>query len=560
MGYGTEDRDPQSARHLVGIAELGVDPIKHHRPAQPQRQAGGESQENDAGRRVPHRILRHDRVIEDARVRYGTLLRETRLVVVLLQTGEEVLRQRHLPLQPGLVDSAGRHGLYAPRILRHATPQLGVSPRELGHQLARQGRDRLPLERGHLGQAPLHQWVGIVVLVAQRPQLRLLRGQLVECLLQLHVLLHRPDDRQGFRRHTRVTRLREHPLERVTVLLHLLAVNLHREVILERWIVGAGASRGDARAARAPRRGGRERDRLHLKPLERLLGVEQVLVRGRQLLVQNLRQLGEFLAAQVRGDLHEPFGDPVDRGGNARGVFALQMHPQEVARGIRGDLEILTERARRVAHGRHGELDGAAGGDRAGGRCPGEAQTCADGISHRAVLHLDALVRRQRKGLAVAIHGEAIHARSILLRHAERLEQGRVLARLGRQEQTLVAHDLVEHAIGLEEIEPRLGLERLPGANRAALLSAALVGLVDPQRRLHHVLGLDEPGGRQAADRAHDGHHRDQPLETRDGTQHAAPVDAGLRLGESLAESHVGARGQGGRRGHGGHRRAGVQR
>src|SRR5205823_13780919 len=60
--YGTEDRDPQSARHLVGIAKLGVDPIEHDGPAQPQRQAGGESQEHDARGRVPHRVLRHDRV------------------------------------------------------------------------------------------------------------------------------------------------------------------------------------------------------------------------------------------------------------------------------------------------------------------------------------------------------------------------------------------------------------------------------------------------------------------------------------------------------------------
>ena len=93
-----QDRDPESARDLVGIADLGVDPIEHHGAAQPQRQAGGESQEHDARCRIPHRILRHNRVIQDARVRYRALLGQARLVVILLQVGEEVLRERHLAL------------------------------------------------------------------------------------------------------------------------------------------------------------------------------------------------------------------------------------------------------------------------------------------------------------------------------------------------------------------------------------------------------------------------------------------------------------------------------
>ena len=195
-----EDWDPESARDLVGIADLGVDPIEHDGAAQPQRQAGGESQEHDARRRVPHRILRHNRVIQDARVRYRALLGQARLVVILLQAGEEVLRERHLALQPGLVDGARRYRLQRPRVRRHAAPQLRLPPGELGPKLARQRRDRLPLQRGDLAQSPLHRRVLVGILVAQRPQLRLLRGQLVERLFELHVLLHRPDDRERFRR------------------------------------------------------------------------------------------------------------------------------------------------------------------------------------------------------------------------------------------------------------------------------------------------------------------------------------------------------------------------
>src|SRR2546429_6094179 len=36
-------QDPESARDLVWIADLGVDPIEHHGASQPQRQAGGDS-------------------------------------------------------------------------------------------------------------------------------------------------------------------------------------------------------------------------------------------------------------------------------------------------------------------------------------------------------------------------------------------------------------------------------------------------------------------------------------------------------------------------------------
>ena len=279
----------------------------------------------------------------------------------------------------------------------------------------------------------------------------------------------------------------------------------------------------------------------------------------RQLLVQNLGQLGQFLPSQIRRHQHEALGDRVDRRRDAHRVRTLQVHPQEVARGIGRDLELLTERARGVAHRRHRELDGATGGDRASGRRPDKAQAGADGIPRGAVLDLDALVRRQREGLSASVQRETIHPWSILLRHPECLEHRGVLARPGRHEQALVPHHLVEHAVRLQEIEPCFGLERLPRANRATLLPAALIRLVDPQRRLHHVLRLDEPRRRQAADRAHDGHHRNQPFEARDGAQHTAPVDAGFRLGESLAESQVSGHGRRSRGRHGRHRRTGVK-
>ena len=341
----------------------------------------------------------------------------------------------------------------------------------------------------------------------------------------------------------------DHPLECLPVTLHLVAIDLHLEETRERRIVGS-AGLGNLRGPR---------DRVHLEPLQRLFGVEQVLVRPRQLLVQNLRQLRELLPPQLRRDLYKALGDRVDGRGDPHGVRTLQMHPHEGAPGIGRDLERVTQRSRGVTHRRHREFHGTAGGERAGGRCPGEAQTGADRVPYGAVLHLDALVGRQREGPSAPIDREAIHSRSILVRHPELVEQRGILPRLGRQEQALVTHHLIEHAIGLEQVEPGLGLERLPRANRAAIHAATLIGLIDPQRRLNHVLRLDEAGRRQTADRSHDGHHRDQPLEAPDGAQHTAPVDAGLRLGVSLAESHVGAHGRRGRGGHGGQRGAGMK-
>ena len=127
------------------------------------------------------------------------------------------------------------------------------------------------------------------------------------------------------------------------------------------------------------------------------------------------------------------------------------------------------------------------------------------------------------------VHSETVCARLVLVGDAQLLDRLGIRRRAGRHEQPLVTHHLVQHDVGLEQIDPRLRVEQLAWANRrgAAILTAPALH-VDPDLGLGGVDRLDEAGGPHAGDRADERKRGNEPLEAQHRTQDAAPIDAAL--------------------------------
>ena len=278
---------------------------------------------------------------------------------------------------------------------------------------------------------------------------------------------------------------------------------------------------------------GRERDGGDPIALERRLGILERLLRGAELLVQNLCELSEPLTLQVGRHRHVAFGDSIDDGGDPFGTLPLQLHAEQVPVLGRPHLDGVRQVPCRITQRRKGELDGPARRDGPGGRRPEETQPDADGIAQGTVLQFDPVVRRQRVSLPRPVHRQAVGARPVLVRHPEPFQHRRVGERLRRDEHALVAHDVIQHNVRLEQVDPGLGLEQLPGADRAAIRAIPLIRLVDPDRRLRDVRCAQKPRGRHSGRRAEHGYRDDQPLEAQNRAQHPIPVEPPLLLGEA---------------------------
>ena len=98
VGHRAQDREPHRLSHLVGVADLGVGTIPDNRTEHRQAQAAEERGQHHKGHRFQHGALGLRRRIEHTHVRNTGGLREERLVIALLHTGEQPLRVRHLAL------------------------------------------------------------------------------------------------------------------------------------------------------------------------------------------------------------------------------------------------------------------------------------------------------------------------------------------------------------------------------------------------------------------------------------------------------------------------------
>src|SRR5688572_8809777 len=97
------------------------------------------------------------------------------------------------------------------------------------------------------------------------------------------------------------------------------------------------------------------------------------------------------------------------------------------------------------------------------------------------------------------------------------------------QVKPVLTHDVIEHRIGLEEIDPCALTKQLLGPKGPAVRA---IGNFDPEHDLGDVFGSDEAGGRIPGARARERYQQHEPLVAPYGRDLTAPfpTDATLLL------------------------------
>ena len=180
----------------------------------------------------------------------------------------------------------------------------------------------------------------------------------------------------------------------------------------------------------------------------------------RQLVLENLGQLGEFFALQLGRHLDVPLRHAVQNVGNHDRVRAPQLHRQEVAVQIHPHVQLLAESQRSVARRREGELHGMAGGERARRGEPVKAQTPPDGIADAPPIELHAVVRRECVRPAVVADAQFVIARAEHVTHTEPGEARAVGRSFHRDIQPEIPDDLIQHDVRPHQLDPVIGIEQ----------------------------------------------------------------------------------------------------
>ncbi len=440
----------------IGVAHSGIDTIEQVRPHNGEPEAAAKPEQDQPRPHCAHGFPRHGCGVQNADVGNGARLRQTRFLISLLGHGIEILGHAHGPTQPSVLDGPRGDLPQAPRVRAEPPVELRLPGQELIPQPARQRRNRLPLQRGDVPGEALYGRVLVGVTVLQGAQAGPLRGQLRQRGGEVGVRLDGPDHRERVGREARrVTGLRQHPLQRLPVLLGPLPVELHIEEGAELGIglAALGHTAGPAGPTRRTERHrgrpiARQRDRPLPEALERRLGAAQVALRALQLLRQDLRELCQLLPLEVRRHLHVAFRHRVDHRGDPRRIGAPQLEPEEVPFHIHLRAQRVRQRARRVAQGRQIEVDGPVGRERLGHGGPGEPEPGPDGVTQRPALdHLALRGGGERVSPTIRIHRQTIRPRAVLTGYLERRQDAFVRPRLRAHEQPLVADHVVEHNV-----------------------------------------------------------------------------------------------------------------
>src|SRR5207302_3978701 len=121
-----------------------------------------------------------------------------------------------------------------------------------------------------------------------------------------------------------------------------------------------------------------------------------------------------------------------------------------------------------------------------GGGNPPKAKRRADRVADRALLQSLAAGPGELEVLPCAVHHDPIPARTVRVAHRESGERGGPAA-LGCEIQPQLAGDLVQHNVGLEQLDPGIRLEQLIGTDRPPAGAAPRLARLDPDRRLYLV-------------------------------------------------------------------------
>ena len=394
--------------------------------------------------------------------------------------------------------------------------------REPGDHRAAQLGDHAPREGVHLLREASHRRVGVGVAEAHDAQLGLPVRQLLQGRRQLGSVLHRADHRELVHGDARIGRVRHHARDRLAV------VGQRAQRDLEIHIAREGGVGGDAATVRPLRRtlGGADRV-ADAEGSEPPLRRAQIGLGAVELVFQDRRELGEPLPLQVRCRRHEALRDRVHRPGHDGRIRATALDAHEVPVRPRADPQLLGELLRRVAGRRHRVLNARAGPQHRCGRDPGEPERGAHGVANGALLQHNLRVDvKQPEAVRGGGHLEPVTPGSDVARHGERRQRRAVGGGLRLEVEAPLPHDIVEHDVRPEQVEPsRRRAEQLPALERSLVpLVSGLIRDLEPHRGPGLVRRLEEPRPDDACERADARHGDDEPPVRPDRRDDAAPV------------------------------------
>ena len=178
--YRAEDGQSHGARHLVGIAHLGIGTLADHRSRHPDTEARQERRDDEEWGGPTGRARGPNRPLQNAHVGERADLGQAGFLISLLQIGEQLFGVR---LVTGETDFGQRHRRRTPQVTSDrvaALRQLVRARREAVHEGPRQSGNHALSERVDLqGQAP-HRGMRVGVAKPQGAELRLAIRQFFE--------------------------------------------------------------------------------------------------------------------------------------------------------------------------------------------------------------------------------------------------------------------------------------------------------------------------------------------------------------------------------------------
>src|SRR5207244_1273607 len=122
---------PHLARDLIGVAHSGVDTIEQDRAHNGEPEAAAEAEQDQPPAHRAHRLPGHNRSVENTDIRDGARLRQTRLLVPLLEHGIEILGRGHGATQASLLDGPRGDLTQAARVRTEPPVELRLAGSEL---------------------------------------------------------------------------------------------------------------------------------------------------------------------------------------------------------------------------------------------------------------------------------------------------------------------------------------------------------------------------------------------------------------------------------------------
>ncbi len=527
LRHGSHHREAELLRRLLRIPEALVGVVEQQRETQPAADAGQQREHDDARGAIGARPPRRHRRVHDPDVRHHADLRHLRLLVAVLQHGEEVLLDLDVALEALLLDGARRNRLNLAFSSGHAALKVRLTPTELLEEPARDRRNGLRAELVDAVAEVLDRRKRVGVLHQRGAELRLLVVQLVERRLELLRAGHRLDREERIDADVPGLRLPQHVLQRPTIATHVVEVESLLEELIEHRIL-----RRHVHVARRDAEGvARQRDDAGAVLLVAVLRIAEGGRRRVELLLERPRHLAEAPLLEVQRDELELPHDRVERARGLLRVRARQLDVDEVARLAARvlrppDVHAAQNATRELADREHAELDRAVATELGRGRRPREPDGAADRVTRGTGLELLALGIRQHPAGAIRADLERVRPRLVRIRDLEAGHRRAVGWRRRTNVQARALDRVVENDRRLDEVLPRIPGEHRADLDRTADLTTVRRALTQHHAPVGRVQRLDLPRQREAEAGPGEHDQQDHPPIALDRRDVTPPVDS----------------------------------